>query len=140
MLLATIEEAASKCGPNNKELKTGTIKISGEYANKLLQIQRVTIGCKMRLFAVSKRCYKYLALGHAQWESKGRDRRNLCFKCGETGHNLKECQNKLSCCICGEKGRSQIARMTCSYRNLKIRNSMIKFSKQICETADALSD
>ncbi|CAG9825658.1 unnamed protein product [Phaedon cochleariae] len=50
------------------------------------------------------RCSKFWSHAHKREQCDGPDRTNGCYRCGESDHRAKECQNQEFCPICMEKG------------------------------------
>lgn len=97
--------------PNQRELVRAFITLPLENARKLTDAKNIRIGwvnARIRTYTPAKRCFRCFGFGHTRVNCKGLDRSamNLCIKCGEPGHKLKDCRNEAKCCLCLEAGFS----------------------------------
>ncbi|XP_041986119.1 uncharacterized protein LOC121738235 [Aricia agestis] len=81
-------------------------------AKKLVSLGSIAVGwSKVTLHLVNacpKHCFRCLGLGHfaALCPPSMKDRSNLCYRCGQPGHNASGCQvTKLKCAVCSDAGR-----------------------------------
>ncbi|XP_026327990.1 uncharacterized protein LOC113236198 [Hyposmocoma kahamanoa] len=58
------------------------------------------------------RCYRCLGLGHTRpMCTSGSSREDLCFRCGNEGHQASNCKGVLRCAVCADAGRPSDHRM-----------------------------
>lgn len=126
---AEVTSIVAKIGGSNEgDIKVGpirpmanglsTIWIQGpvEVINRVTETQRVTIGWSVvkvvALRSKPMQCYKCWRLGHARGTCKATvDRGQSCFRCGQDGHQSRECRKPFHCTLCAEDGKDSAHRI-----------------------------
>ncbi|KAK7864457.1 hypothetical protein R5R35_011694 [Gryllus longicercus] len=83
--------------------QTATVLLPTDLASQLLKNDKskIKIGWVNRQIREKQqvtRCFKSLDFGHISTKCPGPDRRNTCYKCGQTGHQIKDCQQDTQMC------------------------------------------
>ncbi|KAL7730598.1 hypothetical protein ACLKA6_000589 [Drosophila palustris] len=91
--------------PNSREQTQAFVTLTEENAATLLAVGKIKIGwlkVKMKRVETVKKCFRCLGIGHMQYDCKGPNRKGegLCFRCGETGHKIAQCQKAPKCWAC----------------------------------------
>ncbi|KAL7723970.1 hypothetical protein ACLKA6_017963 [Drosophila palustris] len=98
-------------GTNTLEQRRAFIVLSEEDAGKVLKESRIKIGwtrCRVKRSEDIKRCFKCFGINHVQSECSGPDRRDLCIRCGESGHKMKGCTKRPRCCLCAQENLKEL--------------------------------
>ncbi|XP_039233235.1 uncharacterized protein LOC120322245 isoform X3 [Drosophila yakuba] len=101
-------------GVNRSEQRRAFVTLPMRDASKILAEQRIKIGwtrCRVKRCLDIKRCFKCFGVGHVQNNCNGPDRRDLCIRCGESGHKMKTCTKAPRCCICASENRSDVGHL-----------------------------
>ncbi|KAM8702200.1 hypothetical protein ACLKA7_001892 [Drosophila subpalustris] len=82
-----------------------TVTLTEENAATILAAGKIKIGwikVKMKRWETVKKCFRCLGIGNMQYDCKGPNRKGegLCFRCGETGHKITQCQKAPKCWAC----------------------------------------
>ncbi|KAL7724666.1 hypothetical protein ACLKA6_012324 [Drosophila palustris] len=91
--------------PNSREQTQAFVTLTEENAATLRAVGKIKIGwlkVKMKRVKTVKKCFRCLGIGHMQYDCKGPNRKGegLCFRCGETGHKIAQCQKAPKCWAC----------------------------------------
>jgi hypothetical protein len=99
--------------------QAATVMAPGDVAARMLQLSHVKIGlvqCRLRERVDVKKCYRCWMPGHLRKEYHGPERKGLCIKCGEEGHQSKDCQGEAYCTVCNREGHSAMGSQCPKYR------------------------
>lgn len=99
--------------PNTREQVKAFVTVPTKCADTLIKSGRIKIGwVNARVSANNRprRCFRCFGYGHVRADCKGPDRSalDLCIRCGEPGHKLKECTKTPMCCLCTAAGHSPV--------------------------------
>ncbi|KAL7724448.1 hypothetical protein ACLKA6_000184 [Drosophila palustris] len=98
-------------GTYTLEQRRAFIVLSEEDAGKVLKESRIKIGwtrCRVKRSEDIKRCFKCFDINHVQSVFSGPDRRDLCIRCGESGHKMKGCTKRPRCCLCTHENLKEL--------------------------------
>ena len=87
--------------------KQALVQLPEHLAAPLLRTGKIRVGwimCRIRIRVRTKQCYRCMDQGHIASQCKGLDRANICRRCCNPGHKLKEYTADLRCIICQEAG------------------------------------
>lgn len=62
------------------------------------------VRCRVERRVRVDKCHRCWAFDHLARECMGPDRRNLCLKCGKSGHKREGCKAEEECPLCEKKG------------------------------------
>lgn len=77
--------------------KTAMISLPRETAEELLKVGRLRVGIvygRVVEHSTKLRCFRCFAFGHRSQECEGEDRKDLCRRCGTSGHYVANCEAK----------------------------------------------
>ena len=120
-----MEGVKRELGPEEETEREIQVKISNKYSSKgvtyamvylptrdaerIEQRKRIKIGwtsCRIQKLENSQKCYRCQEYKHGATHCKTTRRQNICFKCGEEGHETKTCTGNPKCYACSEQGHS----------------------------------
>lgn len=104
--------------------KIAMVRMKRDAGLILVGLRRITVGwlrCRVDERVEPVRCYRCHKFGHFAgrcMEKEEEVRRELCLRCGQEGHRVKECTGKEYCMVCKVEGH-RMDRMWCPvYRQL----------------------
>ncbi|XP_012227645.1 uncharacterized protein [Linepithema humile] len=107
-----------KPSPTPRDLPTAWAKCPLRAANKVAQEGHIAINGLFRarvefLEVRPLQCFKCLEKGHirAKCSNTTVDRSDLCYRCGEAGHEARVCTAQAKCAVCLDAGRPASHRM-----------------------------
>jgi len=103
------EISLSPLRPFGRGNQAVTVYISEKHVRNLTTANEIRIGlvrCRLERHIELARCNKCWAFDHKSAQCNGEDRRANCYRCGQSGHTAKNCQNDENCLMCKEGGHS----------------------------------
>uniref|UniRef100_A0ABD2X0W7 CCHC-type domain-containing protein n=1 Tax=Trichogramma kaykai TaxID=54128 RepID=A0ABD2X0W7_9HYME len=101
------EEAVKTLRKAYARTQTAVAAMPDDLAARALKLGHIRIGwvnCRIRGRKEALRCYRCWSPDHMSARCKGPDRSAHGFRCGQTGHRVKDCKNKPTCVFCQEQG------------------------------------
>ncbi|XP_033221089.1 uncharacterized protein LOC117175492 [Belonocnema kinseyi] len=101
----TGELKVSLTKPNTRGQIMAIVDVDEQAAEHLLETAHIKVGwvnCRVKKRTMVTRCYRCLGYGNQARECKGPDRKDQCYKCGNTGHKGATCQSDANCVLCND--------------------------------------
>lgn len=120
-----IEEPRTAYANTKRTIVRATKRLARELLNKKT-IRIGIIDCHIRERVNILRCYKCRAMGHAEADCQGPDRRNSCGRCGDEVHIGKRCSKEATCFNCETNNNHKTGTMSCPVHRALVRSRQNK--------------